>query len=62
MKNSKLLKSLFFIGWGGFFLFNSLDYKIGTILNPGAGWFPFYLSIILLFIGVISLKSNIKND
>jgi hypothetical protein len=42
MKNSKLLKSLFFIGWGGFFLFNSLDYKIGTILNPGAGWFPFY--------------------
>jgi hypothetical protein len=53
-KNPKdLLAGLMFLAFGVFFFIYGQEYQIGTARRMGPGYFPFYLSIILMVIGAL---------
>ncbi len=52
-KNPKdLLAGLLFLAFGVFFFVYGQDYQIGTARRMGPGYFPFYLSLMLILIGL----------
>lgn len=61
-KKSKFIKSILFTVFGLFFLVLSSQYKLGTNIQPGPGWVPFYLSIVLICIGLYRLISTLLHD
>lgn len=53
-----LLTGLLFIGFGAWFLFDALNYPLGTVRRMGPGWFPVAVSSLLIGTGaLIALKS-----
>lgn len=44
------------------FLWFGRDYRMGTAARMGPGYFPFYLSIALLVLGVASIVRSFLND
>lgn len=51
------ISSIFFLLFSVFICFFSYKLSIGSIKNPGAGFFPFYLGIIL---GLLSINNFAK--
>jgi hypothetical protein len=49
-----------FVGVGGLFAGIAVTYKLGTAARMGPGFFPFYLGLILILIGVIVVLVSIK--
>ncbi len=53
---------IFFVLVGTFFGYHSLEYNIGSLTNISSGFFPFWLSMLLILLGIIIFLSGIKND
>jgi len=51
------ISSLFLLLFSGFICFFSYKLSMGSIHNPGVGFFPFYMGIIL---GLLSIRNFIK--
>jgi hypothetical protein len=51
----KLGAGLLLFFFGLLFFISGLDYNVGTIANMGPGFYPKYLSIILMIFGIISV-------
>lgn len=49
-----------FVGVGAMFAGIAYTYKLGTAARMGPGFFPFYLGLILLGIGVFILLASLK--
>lgn len=56
------LCAAFFIGLGLFFAAQSLDLDLGTAFRMGPGYFPFFLAVLLILLGVIVLISAFKTE
>ena len=50
--------SLFFIGVGLYVLIQSIRLPVGSFSNPGAGFFPLLLSLLLTIVGVLLLATD----
>ncbi|MDI9335616.1 MAG: tripartite tricarboxylate transporter TctB family protein [Gammaproteobacteria bacterium] len=60
IKKKDLLAGLLFIFFGLFFAIGALDYKIGSPNKMGAGYFPLFLGLILVALGVILCLTSLK--
>ncbi len=49
-----------FIGFGGFFIYQSLDLELGTALRMGPGYFPLILAIVLVLLGGVVLVQSMR--
>jgi len=58
----KKLSGIFFIAIGIFFGYHSLDYNIGSLANISSGFFPFWISILTVLLGIMIFLSGIRND
>ena len=59
-KNPKdLLAGLMFLAFGVFFFVYGQQYQIGTARRMGPGYFPYYLSIILMVIGALVMLNGV---
>ena len=57
----------FYSGWmflvsGSLFAYGATEYNMGTSANPGAGYFPLMLGIILALLGALVLFRSITVD
>lgn len=57
MKNT--FTGLMFIAFGAFFNYFSHDYALGNSSNIGPGFYPYYLSLALIVIGLLIVVKNI---
>lgn len=46
---------LTFIALGGFFIYQCLNFELGTALRMGPGYFPLFLAVILTLLGAVVL-------
>ena len=60
--NKERIGSLFFLLTGGFALFHSLKYPIGSLNMPGPGMFPLALSILLCMLGIVIFVSGRREE
>lgn len=52
-----IFTGLVFVAFGIFFNYFSREYNIGDSSNMGAGFYPYYLSLLLIGVGlIISIK------
>jgi hypothetical protein len=51
---------LMFIAFGAFFAILARGYQMGTAAKMGAGYFPFWLGVLLALIGVIVLLKSLS--
>lgn len=56
------LCGIVFIIIGLFFAYQSLDYKIGSISKIGSGFFPFWVSVAVIILGMIIFITGFFND
>lgn len=49
-----------FIGLGGFFIYQSLNLKLGTAFRMGPGYFPLVLAIVMTLLGVIIFVQSLR--
>lgn len=50
---------LIFVAMGGAFSLEALNYSLGTTSQPGPGYFPFGLGIILALLGAVLLVRDL---
>lgn len=55
INRTELVKGLVFISTGLAFSLTAYGYGIGTNTNMGAGYFPFWLGLLLTVLGVVAL-------
>jgi putative tricarboxylic transport membrane protein len=60
MKTSDIGSSIFFMAMGGFLGWQSVVLSVGSPRHPGPGFFPFCLSLFLIFIAVIIFFQGLK--
>lgn len=62
IKNHKdFYAGLLFAAFGAFFTYFSTQYAMRTAANAGPGYFPFYLGLLLLILGVIIALSALSH-
>jgi hypothetical protein len=59
--NRELVVGLVFINTGLFFLYYGRGYPVGNPLSMGPGFLPFYLSLVLVTLGIIQLARAWRN-
>jgi uncharacterized membrane protein YfhO len=60
MKYPELIGGVFWLLIGILFSLWSISYKIGSLIHPGPGFFPFLLSILMILLSLIWLKQAKK--
>ncbi len=53
---------LMFVGLGFFFAYHATSYQMGTAARMGAGYFPFWLGVILALLGAILALGALKGE
>jgi hypothetical protein len=56
---SEVIGGLFWLGVGIFFACAGLNLKMGSLHNPGPGFLPIIISLILIFFGLVSLAKGL---
>ena len=51
-----------FMGVGAFFAGIAYTYKLGTAARMGPGFFPFFLGLILIVVGVLVILASLKGE
>jgi Tripartite tricarboxylate transporter TctB family len=51
---------LLYIGFGAAFSLGALNYTLGEPARMGPGWFPFWIGILLVVVGVFTVASGLK--
>jgi putative tricarboxylic transport membrane protein len=63
MKYPKEIRGIVWLIIGILFCLWSIhSYKIGSLTKPGAGFFPFFLSILMILLSLILLKQHPKSS
>jgi divalent metal cation (Fe/Co/Zn/Cd) transporter len=60
MKVSDICSSIFLMALGIFVAWQSVKLTVGGIHAPGPGFFPFYLSILLILVAVVILVQGLR--
>jgi len=60
MKKYDLISSMFWMTVGGFFCVGGIRYGIGTLQEPGVGFFPFWMSVCLTLFSSLYLIHSLK--
>jgi hypothetical protein len=60
LRSKDVLAGLLFIGLGSIALYVSLDYRFGTTLRMGPGYFPKILSVLLIGLGIATLVKGLR--
>ena len=60
MKYSDLISGIFWLTVGLLLSLWSIRYQIGNLINPGSGFFPFLLGILLIFLSLVLLIGQTK--
>jgi hypothetical protein len=62
IKNQKdFFAGLLFAAFGAFFTFFAMQYPMRSAANPGPGYFPFYLGMLLIILGAIVVLSALSS-
>ncbi|HYF18630.1 MAG TPA: tripartite tricarboxylate transporter TctB family protein [Ramlibacter sp.] len=51
---------LLYMGFGAAFSLGALDYKMGDAARMGPGWFPFWVGLLLVLVGVLTAASGLR--
>ncbi len=51
---------LFYVVAGGAFSVGALEYRMGDPARMGPGWFPFYIGVLLVLVGVITAAGGLR--
>jgi len=51
---------LLYMGFGAAFSLGALDYKMGDAARMGPGWFPFWVGLLLVLVGVLTAGSGLR--
>lgn len=62
MKTSDMASSVFLMALGGFIAWQAEKLSIGGIHEPGPGFFPFYLSLILIILGIAIFVQGLREE
>ncbi len=62
MKHRDLISGIFWLAVGGLLSFWSTQYTIGSIVEPGPGFLPLILGILLILLSVIVLAGARKSS
>jgi putative tricarboxylic transport membrane protein len=62
MKKVELISSLAWMSTGLIFLIGSTAFGLGELSEPGPGFFPFLMSISLIFFSLIHFFGSLKKD
>lgn len=57
-----LIKGLVFTATGALFSVGAYSYGIGSNTNMGAGYFPFWLGLMLVVLGIVAVVKSIKAE
>jgi putative tricarboxylic transport membrane protein len=60
MKISDMGSSVFLIALGGFIAWQAEKLSLGGISAPGPGFFPFYLSLLLILLGIAIFVQGVR--
>jgi len=52
---------LLYLAFGAAFSLGALNYKLGDPARMGPGWFPFWIGILLVIVGVITAASGMRS-
>jgi hypothetical protein len=58
--NKDIIAGLLFAALGGFFLYYSTKFTIGTVNQMGPGFYPVCVSTLLIVLGIITILKAIK--
>jgi len=51
---------LLYLGFGAAFSLGALQYKMGEAARMGPGWFPFWVGLLLVLVGVLTAASGLR--
>jgi hypothetical protein len=61
IRNQKdVAAGLLYLAFGAAFSLGALNYKLGDPARMGPGWFPFWIGILLVIVGVITAASGMR--
>lgn len=61
LREKNFIGAFVFFFVGTFAVFEGWRMNLGTLLNPGAGFFPFYLGIILSFLSILLFYKEVRS-
>lgn len=61
IRNQKdVAAGLLYVAFGAAFSLGALNYKLGDPARMGPGWFPFWIGILLVLVGVLTTVSGVR--
>jgi hypothetical protein len=61
IRNQKdVAAGLLYMAFGAAFSLGALNYKLGDAERMGPGWFPFWIGILLIVVGVITALAGVR--
>jgi len=62
IRNQKdVAAGLLYVGFGAAFSLGALNYKLGDPARMGPGWFPFWIGVLLVIVGVFTAYTGVRS-